>query len=241
MSGVHVINSGYVSADSNVSNYKTVIRDYSTWSHVITEGGVAPATISTTAPTTSNLSLSVRVQKRGVAYINTSSALSFGSNHFTIEGWFYAANDGAGRNQVYDNRGTQSLLLGFNNLTPYYYDGASDKDASSAMTATTWTHVAWCRNASGIGIYMRGSRVRAHAAWSAGGATAACGVEFGQFLQPYTFAFQFSQFRVIKGTSLYNDATYTVPTSQLAVTADTVLYLDAQRPGGVRYAGYGSR
>lgn len=240
MSGVHTINSGYVSANPNVSNYKTVIRDYSTWSHVITEGGVGPATISTSAPTTSVLGISVSIARRGTAYINTSSALSFGSSHFTIEGWFYAASD-AGENQFYDNRGVQSLFLGFNTLTPYYYDGASTKFASSAMTATTWTHVAWTRNASGIGIYMRGSRVRAHAAWTAGGATAACGVEFGQFLNPYTFAFTFSQFRIIKGTSLYNDATYTVPTSQLEVTADTVLYLDAQRPGGVRYAGYGSR
>ena len=240
MSSVHTINSGYVSANLNVSNYKTVIRDYSTWSHVITEGGVTPCTISTSSPSTSVRGISVSVPKRGAAYINTSSALSFGSSHFTIEGWFYAADDGSGLNQVYDNRGIQTFMLGFNRLTPYYYDGG-DKFASSAMTATTWTHVAWTRNASGIGIYMRGSRVRAHAAWTAGGATAACGVEFGQYLQAYTFAFTFSQFRIIKGTSLYNDATYTVPTSQLEVTADTVLYLDAQQPGGVRYAGYGSR
>lgn len=240
MSFVHVQRAGYITTDRSVYYPETPVKDYSTTRALFGTEGLGDVTIVADAPTTEPSGLSFEVSQTSGIMFQPSTAWAFSTGNFTIEGWFKIPVSRAGDNQWMDFRNGKSarnFFLVFRTLTPAYYDGTF-KSATSAMTANTWTHIAWVRSASGMEIYMAGNRVRTAAAFSAGG-TLADPISFQTgTLAAYTCTTRYSQIR-IQAEAVYSGATYTVPTSKLAIDANTRFYLNPQKPGGVRQAGAG--
>jgi hypothetical protein len=89
-----------------------------------------------------------------------SALFAFGTGNFTVEAWVYVTNMTT-ENFVFDTRSSSSTAgMGFSlepNTGKLRYSGnANNVLTSTAVSANTWTHVAWVRNGSTLTGYING-------------------------------------------------------------------------------------
>ena len=148
----------------------------------------------------------------------TSNLLTFGSEDFTVEGWFYTTSSGAYQ-YIFDGRngGTDVTYLYLNNGTGLYAGYGNVNDSSVAtLSLNQWYHFAYVRNGSGtnnITVYIDGT-----AEWQITNTTDLSSTTRITLGSRYTGADYFggyiSDFRITKGLARYT-ANFTPPTAAL--------------------------
>jgi hypothetical protein len=164
-------------------------------------------------------------------YVQMMTPYNFGSNNFTVEGWFYLTNisdtalwgasNGGGqvsKFQAYISGGT--LGIDFN--------GSSiiSVTAATYLKSYSWNHIAVCRGGTSTNqtvLFINGVRAGTGTMASQTGVTTNWGIgymELGAIKESYI-----SNFRIVDGTDVYGFAntTYTVSTTPLANIANTKL------------------
>ena len=220
------------------------LNDDSTNSHTVTNSG--------------SVAVSTSVKKYGAGsadipaaadYLEISGGqFEFGSNDFTIEGWFYDDGSGGSRNVALDYRlsgggaaGSGSETFGFffylnNSGNSQFFIGLEGDAAvlgywpmfsssSLAISTNTWTHYAITREGSTFRAFKDGSLIATQT-----GVTAAVGASTGAGAilriggghdgsSSYGMAGYIDDLRIINGTALYT-AAFTPPTSAVGLTAE---------------------
>jgi hypothetical protein len=94
---------------------------------------------------------------------NVGNPFTFGLGDFTIECWLYA-NSTMANNGIYDGRttgGTNNCpcLSMTSGKIGYFVNGSFRITAGSALTLTTWQHVALCRASGNTKLFIEGTQV----------------------------------------------------------------------------------
>jgi len=94
-------------------------------------------------------------------YLNapSSSAFTFGTNNFTIEGWIYLASGTTGT--LYDGRTSSTSIspqIYINNSIVTYAVAGSSAIIGSALSPTTWYHIAVVRSSGSTTLYVNGTQ-----------------------------------------------------------------------------------
>ena len=219
------------------------LNDDSTNSHTVTNSG--------------SVAVSTSVKKYGAGsadipaaadYLEISGGqFEFGSNDFTIEGWFYDDGSGGGGNVALDYRlsgggaaGSGSETFGFffylnNGGNGQFFIGLADDAAnlgvwpmfsssSLAISTNTWTHYAFTREGSTFRAFKGGSLIATQT-----GVTSAVGSSGGSAILRIGsghdssgsggMAGYIDDLRIINGAALYT-AAFTPPTSAVGLTGD---------------------
>jgi len=148
----------------------------------------------------------------------TSNLLTFGSEDFTVEGWFYTTSTGAYQ-YIFDGRngGTDVTYLYLNNGTGLYAGYGNVNDSSvTTLSLNQWYHFAYVRNGSGtnnITVYIDGT-----AEWQITNTTNLSSTTRITLGSRYTGADYFggymSDVRITKGLARYT-ANFTPPSAAL--------------------------
>jgi hypothetical protein len=160
--------------------------------------------------------------------IADNAALDFGSDDFTVEGWFWATSNSGYVVSKYEPSNQASYIVGFGSSTTwevYVYStgGASLVYSGAAPAPNQWVHFALERNGSNNEFYFNGTRVAQVSAVTLRDSTAKLAI--GNLGAGYDAHFNgyVSNLRVVKGTAVYSGTTYTVPTAPLTAITNTSL------------------
>ena len=161
---------------------------------------------------------------------NSNTDFAFATGDFTIEGWFYRNASSTYHILIDFRRDTSSdvaPLIYLVNGVPYLYTVGGDRiTGSSAVSNTSWFHLALCRSGTNTKLFING--VQSGSTYSDSnnyiGKTdrpiiGAEGVTVGN----NPFNGYISNLRVLKGTALYTK-NFTPPTRELTVIPNTVLF-----------------
>jgi len=104
------------------------------------------------------------------AYLSTPSnaAFQFGTGDFTIEFWVYLSGSGSLFSNSTSSLGSNCLncrLYSYGTLDFYTSGGAEYTSLTSAVTASTWTHLAFVRSGNTVTIYKNGTSIGSNANW----------------------------------------------------------------------------
>ena len=164
---------------------------------------------------------------------STSSALTFGTNDFTIEFWAYFTSISASTPNLIDMRGASQPsvrpTIYLNNGTLSYYTDGANRMTGGVLKANRWYHIACTKNGTVTRFFVNGvqtgtfndfanytcDKVRVFAD-DTGGGTAQAGY--------------CSDVRVINGTALYT-SDFTPPTQSLTEVSGTSLLLKMNNAG----------
>jgi hypothetical protein len=186
-----------------------------------------------------NAKLSTAVKKFGTASLAldgtgdyatlpSQADFNFGTNDFTIEGWFYRSVGGV-QVTLFDLRtsATQNapwLFITSGGTLAYYVNGSTRISGTGGITAGSWHHVAISRNGTNTRIFVNGSQVGS--TWTDTTNYIQSPVTVGA---RYTGATEFfngyiDDVRVSKGVARYT-TTFTPSTTALTGDLSTVLLL----------------
>jgi hypothetical protein len=165
-------------------------------------------------------------------YLNLGTPYNFGTNNFTVEGWFYLTT----LSGTYGLWGASNGGGGQAKLQPYVSSGniTLDLNGGSAVAATAatylqtnaWNHIAFCRGGTGTNqtaMFINGVRAAVGTVGSQTGITTNFTIGFNE--AGAISASYISNFRIVDGTDVYGytNTTYTVPTAPLTAIANTKL------------------
>jgi hypothetical protein len=165
--------------------------------------------------------------------MSNGTPVNFGTNNFTIEGWFYTTSLGAVQTPFAINlSGSGSSTCIFTNITTggvftaKGYSGGTvyTTTAPSTLAVNTWYHFAIVRNGTSLDLYVNGTKGTSDTPGSNSlnggstyvtmiGAGYTSGTTVGQFFTGYI-----SNIRIINGTALYT-TTFTPSTTPLTTTS----------------------
>jgi hypothetical protein len=161
--------------------------------------------------------------------IATSTAFSFGTGDFTVEGWVYKLN--AANAGFIDTRtgaggvGPWAFYVDGSNF-PYFYDGTV-YTSSVAITLNAWTHIAATRSGNTLKIFVNG--VQGYTSTVTTNMDRSGTIYIGVSNNPASFSAYWlgfiSNLRVVKGTAVYT-AAFTPPTAPVTATNNTSLLLN---------------
>jgi len=202
------------------------LTDASSYAQTVT--GVNKPSASTLAPYTYTAGNSGSISLSGSSqYLTVSSATAFkfGTNPFTIEGWFYfpsvPSNNGLWQLAASNFPGTAGLALA-------YISGAWQLDYGTSSVATTigsgtllvntWIHIAVVRNSSNlITIYVNGVGYTAVSSDTTNYNFTTNLVIGGYYSTSYLINGYVSNFRMVNGVAVYT-SNFTTPPNSLAST-----------------------
>jgi len=165
-------------------------------------------------------------------YLNiaSSSSFAYGSSNFTIEMWVYLTSI-SGYNNIYDQRtapsGVVPAIYTSGSTLIYYVNGGALINASSALTANCWLHIAVCRSSTTTKMFVNGVQV---GSVSDSNSYVSSPVYIGSYISNPTLTGYVSDVRILNGTALYT-TTFTPPTSPLTAISNTQLLLNYQNAG----------
>jgi hypothetical protein len=159
-------------------------------------------------------------------YIATPSnaAFGFGTGDYTIETWIYPI--AGGRIWEFGGNSDNLDMDVTNKLISYYNGGSSVNSANNTLKLYAWNHIACVRISGTVVVYLNGVSVITQAS------TPNTSTRVLNIAGVSNLLFQgyFSDFRVVKGTGIYN-ANFTPPTSPLTAVSGTVLLIQQYRQG----------
>jgi hypothetical protein len=187
------------------------------------------ATIGGSAYTDSSSDLSI-------AY---NSALNFGSNDFTIEGWWYATSQPTNEAFWAQKGGSQYFILqpsvSGNNKIALYIDplGAAPAiQGTTTLVTGTWYHVALVRKTNVFTLYLNGVQ-EGGTYTNSGNPTPSSGTTYING-QNYPVAAGWNgyvcDFRIVNGTAVYTSS-FTPPTAPLTNITNTALLCNMTNAG----------
>jgi hypothetical protein len=161
----------------------------------------------------------------------SSSAFTFGTGDFTVEGWVYVtAHNGAGANGIFQ-QGTTAFPLSTTNTVAFgtfstgqlwqIYANNTNTNSSATWAFNTWYHFAVVRSSGTTKLYINGVSVITVASDT----TNYTGTYFGIgsiYGTGYSQLGYISDVRVVKGTAVYTTS-FTPPTAPLTAIANTSL------------------
>lgn len=171
--------------------------------------------------------------------LSGSTALTFGTGNFTVEGWFYVTSYSTGP-LIFDARPTSTngtypaINIDSSGLLGFYVNSGYQIQGSSAVTLNTWNHFALARSGTSTKLFLNGVQqgstytdtnnyllganrpIIGGNGFSPGSASGLSG-----FL---------SSLRVVKGTAVYT-ANFTVPSAPLTAISGTSLLLNFTNAG----------
>lgn len=186
-------------------------------------------TLASGTPSGGSVQLNGTTQTINVA---GSGDFQFGTENFTVEGWFYLKTVGYTRLWCFpdgDNVEVQGSTL-------YYWNGGAPAGSGSGVVPQNqWFHVALVKNAGNVVVYLNGvSRITDSSPFNSttsralaiggevnntvGGQGAESGT-FDGYLDGY-----FTNFRVVKGTAVYT-GTFSTPIAPFTAVTNTKLLL----------------
>jgi hypothetical protein len=187
----------------------------------------------------------------GSAYFNgngdyitapTSTAFSFGTGDFTVEGWVYKTS--AANSSFIDARPNPAgavpwaFYIDANNF-PYFYDGTV-RTSTVSIPLNAWNHIAVTRSSGTLRIFVNG--VQGYSATVTTNLDRSAGLFIGMIAHtasPTEIAYYtgyMSNLRIVKGTAVYT-AAFTPPTSPVTSTAATSVLLNFTNSGVVDNTG----
>ena len=166
------------------------------------------------------------------------AAFAFGTGDFTIEVWVYW-NNVSSTQTLFDFRpnATGSSISPYIELTSsgtlIYYVGGATRITTSAVTATSWTHVALSRSGTSTKIFINGTQ--SGSTYTDSNSYVQSGATIGLNRNNGGVAFQYmngyiSNFRIVKGTAVYT-GNFTPPTAPLTAITNTSLLLNFTNSG----------
>jgi hypothetical protein len=166
------------------------------------------------------------------------AAFAFGTGDFTIEMWVYW-NNVSSTQTLSDFRpnATGSSISPYIELTSsgtlIYYVGGATRITTSAVTATSWTHVALSRSGTSTKIFINGTQ--SGSTYTDSNSYVQSGATIGLNRNNGGVAFQYmngyiSNFRIVKGTAVYT-GNFTPPTAPLTAITNTSLLLNFTNSG----------
>jgi hypothetical protein len=162
-------------------------------------------------------------------YLTTSSNsnLSLGVSNFTIEFWLYPSNTSSAYRVLVASENYSSTTGGWSlyqngtSIEFWISPGASvTLNASSAITSSTWQHLALCRASGTLRLFINGTSVA-----SVSNSTSLTGQQIwiaDNNAGSYFYNGYISNFRMINGTALYTSS-FTPSTTPLTAIANTSL------------------
>ena len=170
------------------------------------------------------------------------SDLAFGTGDFTLEFWVYFSSSDPTLDTIMDSRSNSSLTDGFligRFHTPGHegkivlYTGGYQISSNSSVSDNTWVHVALVRNNPTTKLYING--VVQSETYSDSNNYSNGGLSIGQNVNhTYQIHGSISNFRMVKGTSVYT-SNFLPPSTALSATTNTKL-LCCQSPTDVTAA-----
>lgn len=150
----------------------------------------------------------------------SSSAFSFGTGDFTVEGWYYLSA-GVTRFCLYDSGGggTNGQLGIFQDSASVFYVRMSTDITASPPGTNQWTHFAVTRSGTTVRLFFDGS-LAASGTQSTNITNTTPYIGYLNGFASYIMNGYISNLRVVKGTAVYTSG-FTPPTSPLTAIANT--------------------
>jgi hypothetical protein len=158
------------------------------------------------------------------------TAFAFGTEDFTLEGWYYHTSAATGFHVLFDFRTTATqvaILIAVNNVDkPYVYiNGSVRITAVASLTLNTWVHVALTRSSGATKLFINGAQT---------GSTYTDTNDYintgslhigADYAHNNFYSGNMSNIRVVKGTALYT-TTFTPSRSPFSAVMGTQLLLN---------------
>ena len=167
--------------------------------------------------------------------VPSSANLLFGTGNFTVEAWIYHVGSAPGGGATFDNvifgayNATAFVcFLQNSDLAPCLYDGTTQYTSATALTPSTWTHVAWVRSSSVLAIYVNGvsTSITPNTTLTTNFATARINyIGRDSAAADRYFSGYLTDIKVTKGLAIYT-SNFTPPTSRLTTSTGTVLLMN---------------
>jgi hypothetical protein len=177
-------------------------------------------------------------------YLESPTLIAIGTSTATVEFWFYADSNAGSQ------RMATTSLIGFvsNDFSIRFASGSlvggagastsgppalsAGITSSTTPTAGAWHHVAWVGvSGTSQSLFLDGNRVGTAAAYNLSDTKFYLG---GRNLANEYFIGNISNFRYVRGTAVYNGATYTVPIKPLEAISGTELLLKTIQGNSVK-------
>lgn len=157
-------------------------------------------------------------------YTPMSTALEFGTGDFTVEGWFYTANQNAALRPLFSVGSYNSgiLLRRQSGSDKLYINNTSYDFSLTYLPLSQWVHVALTRASGNVNLWLNGtSRLNFT---NTSNITPTTQVTIGASTHDFNevYAGYISNFRIVKGTAVYT-STFTPPTAPLTAISGTSL------------------
>jgi hypothetical protein len=171
-----------------------------------------------------------------VADANT---FKFGTNPFTIEGWFYfpsvPGNNGLWQLAASNFPGTAGLAIAYQGGAWQLDYGTSSyvlNIGTGTLTANTWVHLAVVRNSvNSLIVYVNGVAYPGVYSDTTNYNFTTNLVIGGYYSPGYEITGNFSNFRIVNGVAVYTAGAFTAPTTPLTAVSGTQLLLDVASSG----------
>jgi hypothetical protein len=156
------------------------------------------------------------------------AALGLGTGAFTIEFWVFPIVGINTWNALFDiNQYTGGILMRYQGGSDslYILGTAYDWSPVSNLKLGQWSHIALSRNGSGVfRMYVNGISVVTGTNAANLGSTGYMAINAAQHAGGQNFTAHYSNFRIVKGSTVYDPTvtTLTVPTSPLTAITNTV-------------------
>lgn len=172
----------------------------------------------------------------------TGSDFAYGTGDFTIEGWYYREGTGQAYPYIYAMGNMMQFYFSSGNLNFYMKDSETGSVVWSSYSTTLgnvlneWNHWAVSRSGDNLSAFVNGVRVATDASVdNTFSAASGGGDKDDMYLgghmhntSNYVFGGYLSDYRILKGTALYDptSSTCTVPTAPLTAITNTKLLLN---------------
>lgn len=167
--------------------------------------------------------------------ITSNGDFSFGTGDFCIEGWIYRTA-GSAYQTIFDMRTAATdvaTLIGIDNLNQLYcyLNGSIVIQGSTAISASTWVHIALARSGTSLRLFLNGNQQST--TYTDNSNYSSKPFRIGS---DYSGAFGYTGYidevRVTKGVARYTTSTFTPPEAQLGSDNGTVLLLHMNSGNG---------
>ena len=159
----------------------------------------------------------------------SNAAFAFGTDDYTIEGWFYTTSN-SGRLWFFDTN-TDNVDLNGNGGIFYWNGSQYQSSTNTVITLNAWQHIALVRASGTVTLYVDGVSVMSQSGIGYDSSSnRALEIGYSSSQANGYFNGRISNFRVVKGTAVYT-ANFIPATQPLYPITNTVLFIRPQNSG----------